>query len=66
MNGPRGVALDPNSGALFVVNPGVVNTVCRVPPGGGADNPRAHLRRRNGEIKREKWKLEKLGFEHVF
>ena len=42
-NGPLGVALDPSSGALFVANY-YTNTVCRVPPGGGADDPRAHDR----------------------
>ncbi len=40
-NKPGGVALDPSSGALFVVNGGT-RPVCRVPAGGGADDPRAH------------------------
>ncbi len=43
--GITGLALDPNSGALFVVVTNFdtedTSTVCRVPPGGGADDPRA-------------------------
>ncbi len=34
-NIPYGVALDPSSGALYVVNYGI-SSVCRVPPGGNA------------------------------
>ena len=32
---PQGVTMDPSSGVLYVANTGT-NTVCRVPPGGGA------------------------------
>jgi hypothetical protein len=38
------IALDPSSGALFVVNRRLwsgTNAVCRVPPGGGVYDPRA-------------------------
>ncbi len=40
-NYPMGVALDSRNGALLVTNVND-NTVCLVPPGGGADAPRAH------------------------
>ncbi len=46
-NRPVGVAFDPSSGVLFVTNTGA-GTVCRVPAGGGADDPRAHDRRGKG------------------
>jgi hypothetical protein len=47
-NGLYGVAFDSSSGALFAVNFGT-RTVCRVPPGGGADDLRARMTDGGGE-----------------
>ncbi len=51
-NIPYGVAVDPSGGALFVANSGT-NTVCRAPPGRGADDPRARMTGQQGDQQTE-------------